>query len=399
MSDVRIIKVGKAEVVAGLTWEFGTGRPEGITRTDPHVTFGQMITGTKLAEAEGLPPLALLIATAFEGRGERRDASGYLWATSATDSEGSLLFVMGQIQDGEPSPDPELFFDQEHEFIEALGRAVQDSGLDGIAISRDIDHLISDGIPKEAFDAESLHGLEVAPLTAGSSHAAALWRLGPLAVAGVAAVYGFYAWYAGETVEIIPQEKISLMVDRDAYLAACEENWEVGFPVPLGWSEDEAGCSYFGGTDPVVQKIALKSGGIAYSILKLEPGRDRTIASNVAEYVYDGRPETFVFSDGRVIVARHFDVPLVPFKNPEPGAVSSSVKDRFLGTADRFNEGIQSGRSSVRFTAELTQSDVIERLKNLPNSSVTLLKRKGQRVEVVVTTPEPLGLTKFRRCK
>ena len=118
---------------------------------------------------------------------------------------------------------------------------------------------------------------------------------------------------------------------------------------------------------------------------------DRTIASNVAEYVYEGRPETFVFADGRVIIARHFDVPLIPFKNSEPESITSTLKDRFLGTTERFSEGgVQSNNTSIRFTAELTQDDVIERLKDLPSSSVTVLKRKGQSVEVVVTSPKPV---------
>ena len=391
MSDVRVIKLGKTEAVAGLAWEFGNGRPEGITRSDPHVTFGQMVAGTKLAEAEGLPPAALLILALFEDKADRRDTSSYLWASKAVSDDDTELFVMGQIQDGEPSPDPELFFDQEHAFIEALGLAIQDGVLDGVVIDADIEHLVSDGISKEVIDVESLQGLEAAPLTSGTSHLSTIWRLGPLVIAAAAVLYGFQAWYSGEAVEIIPQEKISLMVDRDAYLSACEENWKIGFPVPLGWSEAEAGCSYVGGDDPVVQKIKLNSGGVAYRILKLEPGRDRTIASNVAEYVYEGRPETFVFADGRVIIARHFDVPLIPFKNSEPESITSTLKDRFLGTTERFSEGgVQSNNTSIRFTAELTQDDVIERLKDLPSSSVTVLKRKGQSVEVVVTSPKPV---------
>ncbi|MEJ5220026.1 hypothetical protein WG622_17355 [Cognatishimia sp. D5M38] len=396
MSSESIIKFGDHEAIAGLSWEFGKNRPESIRRTDPYLILDEISTGSRFTHAENLPPLALVVAEICKSASETFDTGTILWAVEVEgivavsgDAIPEKFYVSGMLDRGVPTTDREFLYESEADLVNGVSAVLRDADCGEVALSESIAQLLVGDFKLLELDPRSIDFSDVPVLETRAPLISPKMRL----LAGFAVLaLGFYwiasQWYLPKAEENVAVEQVGLRVDHRAFLEGCANARSAGFPVPLGWQEQSSGCAYVGTTDHIANSVPITTGGLAYRQYRLVPGHDLTIAGIVANYLFEDWPGSFVLENGSVFVTRSFDVELAPYEEvaaDSEGEFTNRVKEAFLGTAEKFQEGSVASGARVKFITNLTIDEAIERLSNLPSLELRLLRKQGSNVEIEVT--------------
>lgn len=396
MVEEYIVKFGPHEAIAGLAWEFGKARPDGIGRTDPHLILEEISTGSKMSEAEGCFPLSLLVAELCKARSESFATGAIIWAvdvqvvsSSSGEPTAERFFVSGMLDQGVPTTDRERVFLNEDDLIANIIEILKDSDCGEVALTQSLSSLITGEFKLLELDPATLDASEVPFLEVRPPLVSSKARLGVgVVLLGVAAYWGATQWYLPKPVAQVAVEQVGLQVDHRAFLQECAAARSDGFPVPLGWEEQSSGCAYVGTNDSVASNLPITQGGLAYRQYRLVAGHDLTIAGIVADYLFEDWPGNFVLQSGSIYVARPFNVSLSPYQQisaDADGGFNRRVKEAFLGTTERFQDSSGPSGDRVRFVANLTLDEAMERLSKLPPLELRLFKKQGNKVEIEVT--------------
>lgn len=390
MATPWIVKIGPREALAGLTWEFGDTRPDGIGRTDPHLVFAGMATGVKRAEADGLAPLALLVSNLCESKLNDIDTGSILWALRVEvlspnpPRDGSATaYVSGVLYNGVPSADPERLYSSLEDLIIDLPSRLKDEDCNLLLLSDDIADLIASETKVVALSADELAQAKAETLEALAPILSRPMRIVMIVAALLAGIYvAMLTVFAPEDEDLVAVQHVALQVDHAGFVAGCKEARAKGFPVPLGWEEASSGCALAGTADAAVSALPVTGGAIAYRHYRLVAGHDLTIAAIVADYLFEDWEGLLSIEGGDVYVARAFDVALLPYVyEGSAQAFTTRVKDAFLGTTDRFQEARV---GHVSFVTQMTMEEAMARLAPLKGAELKRLRRKDTSLDIEI---------------